>query len=301
MANAREIQSRIKSIKDTMKITNAMYMISTTKLRKAKETLENVEPYFFKLENAMARILRHMPQIEHKYFKDTSNIPKDKLKVGYIVVTADKGMAGAYNHNVIKKAEELIKENPSGKLYVVGQMGLHYFEKKGINVSSVFSYTAQDPNMDRARNIAEYIIERYKEDKLDEVYIIYTRMISAVAVETEVQELLPLKKEEFQSRQANVPMGIISNEEMALYPSPEKVVSSIGRGFVTGYIYGALVESFCSEQNSRVMAMEAATNSAKDMLKELQVIYNRARQAAITQEITEVIGGAKAQKNKKKR
>ena len=131
--------------------------------------------------------------------------------------------------------------------------------------------------------------------------MIYTRMISAVAVETEVQELLPLKKEEFQSRQANVPMGIISNEEMALYPSPEKVVSSIGRGFVTGYIYGALVESFCSEQNSRVMAMEAATNSAKDMLKELQVIYNRARQAAITQEITEVIGGAKAQKNKKKR
>ena len=301
MANAREIQSRIKSIKDTMKITNAMYMISTTKLRKAKEKLEHVEPYFFRLDNAMARILRHMPDIEHKYFKDTSNIPHDKLKVGYIVVTADKGMAGAYNHNVIKKAEELMAENPSGKLYIVGQMGLHYFEKKGINVSTVFSYTAQDPNLNRARNIAEYVIERYKEDKLDEVYIIYTRMVSAAAVETEVQQLLPLKKHEIENRAAAIPAGIFSNEEMALYPSPEKVVSSIGRGFVAGYIYGALVESFASEQNSRVMAMEAATNSAKDMLKELQVVYNRARQAAITQEITEVIGGAKAQKNKKKK
>lgn len=300
MANAREIQSRIKSIKDTMKITNAMYMISTTKLRKAKEKLEHVEPYFFRLENAMARILRHMPDIEHRYFKDTSSIPHDKLKVGYIVVTADKGMAGAYNHNVIKKAEQLMAENPSGKLYVVGQIGLHYFEKKGINVSTVFTYTAQDPNLNRARNIAEYIIERYAQDKLDEVYIIYTRMVSSAAVETDVQQLLPLKKHQFQNKVAAIP-GIFSNEEMALYPSPERVVSSIGRGFVTGYIYGALVESFASEQNSRVMAMEAATNSAKEMLKELQIVYNRARQAAITQEITEVIGGAKAQKNKKKK
>lgn len=300
MANAREIQSRIKSIKDTMKITNAMYMISTTKLRKAKEKLEHVEPYFFRLENAMARILRHMPDIEHRYFKDTSSISHDKLKVGYIVVTADKGMAGAYNHNVIKKAEQLMAENPSGKLYVVGQIGLHYFEKKGINVSTVFTYTAQNPNLNRARNIAEYIIERYAQDKLDEVYIIYTRMVSSAAVETDVQQLLPLKKHQFQNKVAAIP-GIFSNEEMALYPSPERVVSSIGRGFVTGYIYGALVESFASEQNSRVMAMEAATNSAKEMLKELQIVYNRARQAAITQEITEVIGGAKAQKNKKKK
>lgn len=300
MANAREIQSRIKSIKDTMKITNAMYMISTTKLRKAKELLENVEPYFFTLESVMARILRHIPDIDHVYFKETDNIPDSKKKVGYIVVTADKGMAGAYNHNVIKKAEELMESNPGGKLYVVGQIGSHYFDKKGIPVSTHFNYTAQDPSLSRARNIAEGILRRYKEGKLDEVYVIYTRMISAAAVETEVQQLLPLKKQDFRMNGISIPVNVMQ-EEIALYPTPEKVVSSIGYNYVAGFIYGALVESFASEQNSRVMAMEAATNSAKDMLKELQVIYNRVRQAAITQEITEVIGGAKAQKSKKKK
>lgn len=300
MANAREIQSRIKSVKDTMKITNAMYMISTTKLRKAKELLENVEPYFFTLESAMARILRHLPEIKHPYFRNTENIPESEKKVGYIVVTADKGMAGAYNHNVIKKAEELLEKNPNGKLYVVGQIGEHYFEKKGMTISSRFHYTAQDPSLSRARNISEYIIERYKERKLDEVYIIYTRMFSAANVETEVQQLLPLKKQDFNKNHMHIPVNVMQ-EEMALYPTPEKVVSSIGYNYVAGFVYGALVESFASEQNSRVMAMEAATNSAKDMLRELQIIYNRARQAAITQEITEVIGGAKAQKNKKKK
>lgn len=300
MANAREIQSRIKSIKDTMKITNAMYMISTTKLRKAKELLDNVEPYFFTLESAMARILRHMPDIEHVYFRETDDIPEEDKKVGYIVVTADKGMAGAYNHNVIKIAEELMQKNPHGKLYVVGQIGSHYFEKKGIPISTKFHYTAQDPSLSRARNITEYIIERYKEDKLDEVYIIYTRMVSQTVVETEVNKLLPLKKQDFNKQNMQVAASVMQ-EEIALYPSAEKVVSSIGHNYVAGYIYGALVESFASEQNSRVMAMEAATNSAKDMLRELQIVYNRVRQAAITQEITEVIGGAKAQKSKKKK
>ncbi len=300
MANAREIQSRIKSIKDTMKITNAMYMISTTKLRKAKELLEHVEPYFFTLESAMARILRHMPDIDHIYFKNTEDIPEEEKKVGYIVVTADKGMAGAYNHNVIKMAEELMEANPNAKLYVVGQMGSHYFEKKGIHISSKFHYTAQDPSLSRARSITEYILERYKQGNLDEVYIIYTRMISNATVETEVQQLLPLKKQDFHGAGIAVPVNVMQ-EQIALYPTPEKVVSSIGHNYVAGFIYGALVESFASEQNSRVMAMEAATNSAKDMLKSLQIIYNRVRQAAITQEITEVIGGAKAQKSKKKK
>lgn len=300
MANAREIQSRIKSIKDTMKITNAMYMISTTKLRKAKEVLENVEPYFFTLESAMARILRHLPDIEHPYFRDTENIPDEEKRVAYIVVTADKGMAGAYNHNVIKMAEELIEKNAHTKLYVVGQIGEHYFEKKGVEISTKFHYTAQDPTLSRARKIAECIIDRYKEHKLDEVYIIYTRMVSAAVVETEVKQLLPLKKQDFNVNRMQIPVNVMQ-EEMALYPTPEKVISSIGYNNVAGFIYGALVESYASEQNSRVMAMEAATNSAKDMLKELQIMYNRARQASITQEITEVIGGAKAQKNKKKK
>lgn len=300
MANTKEIQNRIKSIQDTMKITNAMYMISTTKLRKAKEVLSHVEPYFYSLESGMERLLRHVPDVQHPFFRETKDIPDEEKKIAYIVVTADKGMAGAYNHNVIKRAEELMEANPNGKLYVVGQIGSHYFEKKGIPVSTHFHYTAQDPSLNRARNISERMIRRYNDGLLDEVYIIYTRMVNAATVETEVKQLLPLKKTDFKEKHITIPADV-PQEHITFYPSPQKVMENIGRNYVAGFVFGALVESFASEQNSRVMAMEAATNSAKDMLRELQIVYNRARQAAITQEITEVIGGAKAQKNKKKK
>jgi len=299
MANTRELQSRIKSIKDTMKITNAMYMISTTKLKKAKRNLENAEPYFFTLQDSISRILRHCPDLEHPFFRDVDNMKEEEKRVGYIVVTADKGMAGSYNHNVIKVAEELISKNINNKLYVVGQMGYHYFNKKNISVSKHFNYTAQDPSLSRARSIAEQTIERYMDGKIDEVYVIYTRMLGATTVEAETIKLLPLKKENFKGEGKLIPTGVYG-KEVAMHPSPEEVMTSIGINYISGFVYGALVESYASEQNSRVMAMEAATKSAKDMLRELSIQYNRLRQAAITQEITEVVSGAKAQKRKKK-
>lgn len=298
MANTRELQGRIKSIKDTMKITNAMYMISTTKLKKARKNLENAEPYFFTLQTAISRILRHCPEMDHIFFRDTEHMTNEEKRVGYIVVTADKGMAGSYNHNVIKMAEELVEQNKNNKLYVVGQIGSHYFLKKNIPVSSHFDYTAQDPSLSRARSIAEQTIDRYLRERLDEVYIIYTKMTSGAAVETEVAKLLPLKAADFKSNTGM--MTNLYNDEIEMLPSPESVMTSVGTNYVSGFIYGALVESYASEQNSRVMAMEAATKSAKDMLRNLSIQYNRLRQAAITQEITEVVSGAKSQKRKKK-
>jgi F-type H+-transporting ATPase subunit gamma len=177
MASTREIQSRIKSIQDTMKITNAMYMISSTKLRKAKSALENTEPYFYAMQSAIARILRHIPDVKHPFFNGREEIPKEERKIGYLVVTADKGLAGAYNHNIIKLAEQEIEKHKGiSRLYVIGQLGVHYFEKKKWDVDMHFQYTAQDPSMNRARNIAEKLIEAYIEGDLDTIYIIYTIM-----------------------------------------------------------------------------------------------------------------------------
>lgn len=295
MAGTREIQSRIKSIKDTMKITNAMYMISSTKLRKAKQALENTEPYFYSLQSAIARILRHVPEMTHPYFNKSEGIPENERKIGYIVVTADKGLAGAYNHNTIKLAEEHLKACKGEiKLYIVGQVGLHYFEKKGYSIDEHFQYTAQNPSMNRARNITEKILEEFMNGSLDEVYIIYTKMINASAAEAEIQQLLPFKKTDFHKMATGVML-----EEIDMLPTPEDVISSIGPVYISGFVYGALVESYCSEQNSRVMAMQNATESAKDMLHKLSIEYNRVRQANITQEITEVISGVKAQQNKR--
>lgn len=291
MANAKEIQNRMKSIRDTMKITNAMYMISSSKLKKSKKSLQDTEPYFFTLQSAMSRILRHIPDMESIYFKSNADKKPEERKVGYIVITADKGLAGAYNHNVLKLTEQHLKECVSPKLFVLGELGRHYFEQHGININRQFHYTVQNPTLSRARNIGETILELYREEELDEVYIVYTRMINAMSSEAQLLQLLPLKKTDFDMK--------VTVEEFSMFPSPEEVMNHIVPDYVTGFIYGALVESYSSEQNARMMAMEAATKSAKEMLHDLDILYNRARQAAITQEITEVISGAKSQKKKK--
>jgi F-type H+-transporting ATPase subunit gamma len=277
MASAKEIQDRMRSIKDTLKITNAMYMISSSKLKKSKKMLADTEPYFYTLQSEMSRILRHLPDMNSIYFKTNAEIPERKRKAGYIVITADKGLADY-------------------KLFVLGELGRHYFEQKGINIDKQFHFVVQDPSLSRARRIAEDLLKLYHTNELDELYIIYTTMVNAMQEEAQVAQLLPLKKADFK-----IPVPIdIPLEGLALKPSAEEVMDHIVPNYVVGFVYGALVEAFSCEQNARMMAMEGATNSAKQMLKELDIEYNRARQAAITQEITEVIAGAKSQKKKKK-
>ncbi len=291
MANAKEIQNRMKSIRDTMKITNAMYMISSSKLKKSRKSLEDTEPYFYTLQSAMSRILRHIPDMENIYFRTNKDKNPEDLRVGYIVVTADKGLAGAYNHNVLKMTEEHLKKCAHPKLFVLGELGRHYFEQHGINIDKQFHYTVQNPTLNRARHIGETILELFQQEELDEVYIIYTRMVNAMQAEAQLSQLLPLKKADFKIK--------LPTEEFTMLPSPDEVMDHLVPDYVVGFVYGALVESYSSEQNARMMAMEAATKSAKEMLHDLGILYNRARQAAITQEITEVISGAKSQKKKK--
>ena len=296
MASAKEIQDRMRSIKDTLKITNAMYMISSSKLKKSKKMLADTEPYFYTLQSEMSRILRHLPDMNSIYFKTNAEIPERKRKAGYIVITADKGLAGSYNHNILKLAEEELEKRDDYKLFVLGELGRHYFQQKGINIDKQFHFVVQDPSLSRARRIAEDLLKLYHENQLDELYIIYTTMVNAMQEEAQVAQLLPLKKTDFK-----IPVPIdIPLEGLALKPSAEEVMDHIVPNYVVGFVYGALVEAFSCEQNARMMAMEGATNSAKQMLKELDIEYNRARQAAITQEITEVIAGAKSQKKKKK-
>lgn len=323
MANAREIQARIKSIQDTMKITNAMYMISSAKLKKARRDLENTEPYFQMLQGTIARILRHLPEMEHPYFEETTATDSDSRicrktslentestfsseeivqgnsgkKRGYIVIAADKGLAGAYNHNIVKLTEECMKHGQDNLLFVVGELGREYFIQHKIPVYRQFHYAVQDPNLTRARDIADCVISLYEEQKLDEIYVIYTYSENSMKAAAKVQRLLPLKKE---ALAVSIPSDVYM-EDIRMIPSAEAVLENVVPDYVTGFIYGALVESFCSEQNSRMMAMEAATDNAKKILKELQITFNRVRQGAITQEITEVIAGAKAQKKRRRK
>ncbi|MGI6069533.1 MAG: ATP synthase F1 subunit gamma [Blautia sp.] len=293
MANAREIQVRMKSIKDTMKITNAMYMISSSKMKRAKKILEDTEPYFYSIQSTISRILRHVPDMEHIYFDERLQIPEEERKIGYIVVTADKGLAGGYNHSVMKMAEEELRKPGYKKLFVLGMLGRQYFSKKQVNLDTSFRYTVQHPTIHRARLISREMLKEFQDGELDEIYIIYTQMINAVQTEATMAQLLPLKKGNFST--VDIPLDV-HREEILLAPSGEELMDSIVPNYLVGLIYGCLVESYASEHNSRMLAMQASTKSAGEMLKSLSIEYNRARQAAITQEITEVISGARAQK-----
>lgn len=293
MANAREILDRMKSIKDTMKITNAMYMVSSSKLQKARQDLKNTEPYFNMIQDGLAKILDVAPDAGTEFFDERPQRKGRERRKGFLVITADKGLAGAYNHNVIKATEESAAIEAQNMLFIVGQVGRHYFEKKNIPIDINFKYTAQNPTMNRARHISKILVELFEEEKLDEIYVVYTKMINSMTVEPVTKKLLPLKQEHLEIRDEND-----YYENVDFMPDAQTVFSNIVPAYVAGFIYGALIESYCSEHNARMMAMETATDAASDMLKQLEVQYNRARQAAITQEITEIIAGAKAQKKK---
>lgn len=314
MANAKEIQNRIDSIRDTMKITRAMYMMSSMKLRKAKQKLENTEPYFTSLQEQIKDILYHYPDMQHLYFDNRNKDMKETVKKkGFVIVTGDKGMAGAYNLNVLKKARELIDQAEDYRLFVVGELGRQFFKSQGYPVEEKFVYSANNPSIHRARMMTEYIIDLYQKEELDEVYIILTRMVNSLSEEAEIHRLLPLQthkflEEEMLEKIRNEEGMIDQNEARKLhddwyliYPSPTEVLEKLVYNYVTGFFYGALVEASACEENARMLAMQSATNNAEAMLHDLSIEYNRVRQAAITQEITEVIGGAKALKKKKQK
>lgn len=292
MAGLKEIQDRIRSVQDTRKITGAMYMISSTKMKKARHDLEKTEPYFYMLQATVERIMRHIPQMQHRYFED---MEKKRTRIALLVITGDRGLAGAYNHNVLKLAQEFLDRTENEiSLYVVGELGRQYFARQGIPLAENFKYTAQNPTFDRARWITEMLRTRYLADEIDEIQVIYTRMENSMYTKTEVKQLLPIPRPKLPEHPADV-----YHEEFMLLPSPEVAVDTIVPNYLTGFVYGALVEAFCSEQNDRMLSMEAANGNADALLHDLGILYNRARQAAITQEITEVSSGARAQRKKR--
>ncbi|MCR5417120.1 MAG: ATP synthase F1 subunit gamma [Pseudobutyrivibrio sp.] len=334
MASTKEIQNRINSIQDTMKITRAMYMMSSMKLRKAKTKLAETEDYFTEVQKQLAENLAHFPDVRHIYFDNRPEDAQETVKKrGFVVFTGDKGMAGAYNHNAIKLTLERISNLSSDEyqLFVIGEVGRAFFTSNGYNVDEKFRYSSNNPSMHRARIISEYLIDLYNKGELDRIDVIYTKMLNSVTEETCVERLLPLKTHKFLKEKAEeiaadtegtskaateLKEGVkhvhsINSYEfeaiqnmgdawVPFYPSVKSVLETLVHHHFTGFIYGALVECSASEENARMMAMQSATDNAEAILRELSIEYNRVRQAAITQEITEVIGGAKALKKKKK-
>lgn len=292
MASITEIRSRMRSVEQTLKITNAMYLISSAKVKKARKQLSEVEPYFDRLAKTILDIFRHSPDLQHRYIEGHEK-PKEERKTGFVVITGDKGLAGAYNHNVLKLAESYLARKKDPTLFLIGQMGRHYFEKKNISIDGEFMYTAQDPTLERAREIVDTLVGLFEQGALDDIYLVFTHTYSVMRMEPEIIKLLPLDRAMLSARrglsEADQYRDVVRYE-----PSKEAVLDVLVPGVLKGYMFAALVESFCSEQNARMTAMDTASDSAKEMLSSLSLEFNRARQGAITQEITEIAGGAAA-------
>lgn len=299
MATTTEIKNRINSVKNTQKITSAMYLISSTKMRKAKAELQKTRPYFDAIEHEIRRIFQSTSDVDSIYFYPEKG-RKPAETYAYLVITADKGLAGSYNYNVIKRAEAEMSKHKKVKLYVVGDFGRRYFMKHGIEIEQSFLYTAQNPTFTRARQICSILMEEYNERRVDEIRIIYSDMENELTSTVKMTRLLPFERKSFISNEVD-PEEKKVDKEYNFYPSVNVVLDNIMNGYIAGNIYGALVDSFSAEQNARMNAMSSANNNAEELLADLSIQYNRVRQAAITQEITEVAAGAKAQKRKRER
>ena len=289
MSNLREIRGRINSVRSTMKITNAMYLLASSKMKKARRSLEATAPFFQAVQATMTEILSGAEDVSRScgYFRQTQGEDKRRL---FLILTSDKGLAGSYNHNIIRLAEEKIALPGDDSLMFIGSSGRNYFlrrkkERPGLTLEDQYTAPAVEPVMWRAVDYARHIAKRFREGETDEVFLIYTRMVNVLSSQAECLQLLPLRPSDFRGGPGG--QGIY-------LPSPEAVFTRSVPNYLTGLLYGAMVESYAAEQNARMQAMDSATGNAREMLQELSLLYNRVRQAAITQEITEVVGGAQA-------
>lgn len=284
MPNLNELKNRVAAVRGTQQVTNAMYLISASKSRRAKKKSEAVKPFFDEVKTALTEIFTDRASGFDSVF---ANSAPDATRVLCFAIGGDKGMAGGYNHNIIKfMADNLDKSNTA--VLMAGFMGRGRAQREGFDVDPEFIYPVMNPSLDRARDIADEIMKKYRSGMYKEMCLIYTKMVSALRQEPEMLTLLPLTPEHFNAPQAS---AAGKYHTFHFEPGPAEVIDSLTPHYLRGVIYAALVEANTCELQSRMMAMDNATKSADDIIKSLTLRYNRARQSIITQEITEIVSG----------
>lgn len=276
----KEIKTRIKSVESTKQITKAMELVSSSKFRKAKEKAETSRPYFDTLYRTVQDIAKNTNGNKNEFLKE-----RKVNKICYIVIAGDRGLAGGYNSNIFKS---VISHNKSGnaKAISIGKKSKEFLSKRNYELIDSIE-TVEDALYEDASRIANKVMEAYKNGEIDEVNLVYTEFVSALTQEPRLIKLLPVTvdkdKEEKKSRVT-----------VQYLPSASSVLGYVLPKYIAGSIHGAIAESYASEQAARRTAMESATDNANEMISKLELSYNRARQAAVTQEISEIVGGASA-------
>lgn len=283
MASMRDIKRRKSSIQSTQQITKAMKLVSTVKLQKAKAHAEQTDPYFQYMYRTVTSMLARSGNMDHPYLKDNNS---DKIAI--VVITSNRGLAGGYNTNITKMVQNSGIPVNKAELYTIGTKGRDTLERKGYRVADDKSDVIENPTYQDAMEICDKVLKDYEEGKIGQIYLAYTHFKNTVVHQPKLMKLLPVEFSdvEIESAEKNLLMNYEPNERDALNLIIPKYVTSI--------FYGALVEAAASENGARMQAMDSATNNAEDMISDLSLKYNRARQGSITQELTEIIAGAEA-------
>ena len=298
MASTKEIKNRIKSVGDTQKITNAMYLISSTKMRKARREAEDTKPYFDLLRKEIRRMFAVGRDLSSRYYDADVDEEVPGGRFGILVITADKGLAGSYNQNVIKETLALMDRSDEYRLYIVGDYGWRFFKSRGSNVAGGFQHSMNEPSLAMARDITMELLDDFDAGLFDRIYVCYTEYGGGMSAGTAMHDrLLPFDRDDF------VPEGDETDADASTVfeyePDVKTVLERIIQSYLVGYVYSALVNSYSSEQNARMMAMDSANDNANELLDSLILQYNHLRQNAITQEITEISSGARSLKSKR--
>lgn len=286
MAGSKEIRTKIRSVENTRKITKAMEMVAASKMRKAQDRMRAARPYAEKIRNVAAHFSYARPEYKHPFL-----IKREHVKnVGMIVVTSDKGLCGGLNTNVLRLALNNMKtwesEGKGVTVTAIGNKGFGFMNRIGAQMKSHITGLGDTPHMDKLIGPIKVMLDAFIAGEIDQLYICYTRFINTMKQEPVCEQLLPLSGEQIGS-----PEGYW---DYIYEPEPVGVVNELMTRYIESLVYHAVAENMASEQSARMVAMKSASDNAKNVIDELKLVYNKARQAAITKEISEIVGGAAA-------
>jgi F-type H+-transporting ATPase subunit gamma len=288
MAGSKEIRTKIKSVQNTRKITKAMEMVAASKMRKAQERMRRARPYADKVRNIAAHLAGANPEYQHPFL-----VEHDSIKAaGLIVVTTDKGLCGGLNTNLLRavtiKLRELEKAGEAISITAIGNKGFGFFNRIGAKVVSHLTQLGDTPHLDRIIGPVKVQLDAYVRGEIDQVFLCYTRFINTMKQEAVIEQLLPLSADRLQEDSREYSWDYIYE------PDAQSVLDDLLLRYVEALVYQAISENMASEQSARMVAMKAASDNAKKVIDELQLSYNKARQAAITKELSEIVSGAAA-------
>jgi F-type H+-transporting ATPase subunit gamma len=305
MEQLADLKKHIKSVDDIKQMTRAMELISAVKMRRARQQLDRTMPFFALCAETMIELRDAGAIIDNPFFQLRVKKKGETWKIGYFILTGDQGLAGAYNLNVLATAETHIRGKmvdnvrkgmlTTAKLYVAGSIGKERLIRDGFDVVEDFRYPINEPTYQLARDISDFIADLYESEILDLVYFIYTRMETAVVMRPMVTRVLPVNPdalEQIVPGEYRIRRSLAAGSGVEYSPSADDVINYLINTYLNGMVYGVLSEAYASEQTARMTAMDLATDNADDMLKKLTLQNNQARQARITREISEIIGGA---------